>query len=82
MQQKKNWEFERFVYGYQYKTEKDGVVETRVEQRITISNEGGDPIDHDEVNKHSTYSSSVLISSASHFSFVFLFFFMKDSVCT
>lgn len=31
-----------------YKTEKDGVVETRVEQRITISNDSGTPIDHDE----------------------------------
>ncbi|XP_014666773.1 PREDICTED: LOW QUALITY PROTEIN: protein 4.1 homolog [Priapulus caudatus] len=31
-----------------YKTETDGVVETRVEQRITISNDGGVPIDHDE----------------------------------
>lgn len=30
----------------QYKTEKDGVVETRVEQKITIQSDG-DPIDHD-----------------------------------
>lgn len=31
----------------QYKTEKDGVVETRVEQKITIQSDG-DPIDHDK----------------------------------
>ena len=30
----------------QYKTEKDGVLETRVEQKITIQSDG-DPIDHD-----------------------------------
>merc|ERR1739842_31796 len=30
-----------------YKTEKDGVVETRVEQKITIQSDG-DPIDHDK----------------------------------
>ncbi|ENN72745.1 hypothetical protein YQE_10550, partial [Dendroctonus ponderosae] len=29
-----------------YKTERDGVVETRVEQKITIQSDG-DPIDHD-----------------------------------
>lgn len=31
---------------FQYKTERDGVVETRVEQKITIQSDG-DPIDHD-----------------------------------
>lgn len=31
----------------QYKMEKDGVVETKVEQRITIQTDG-DPIDHDK----------------------------------
>jgi hypothetical protein len=31
----------------QYKMEKDGVVETRVEQKITIQSDG-DPIDHDQ----------------------------------
>lgn len=31
----------------QYKTEKDGVVETRVEQKITIQSDG-DPVDHDK----------------------------------
>lgn len=31
---------------FQYKMEKDGVVETRVEQKITIQSDG-DPIDHD-----------------------------------
>lgn len=31
----------------QYKTEKDGVIETRVEQKITIQSDG-DPIDHDK----------------------------------
>lgn len=30
----------------QYKTERDGVVETRVEQKITIQSDG-DPVDHD-----------------------------------
>lgn len=30
----------------QYKTERDGIVETRVEQKITIQSDG-DPIDHD-----------------------------------
>lgn len=32
----------------QYKTERDGVVETRVEKKITIQSDGGDPIDHDQ----------------------------------
>ena len=36
-----------FVYKLQYKTERDGVVETRVEQKITIQSDG-DPIDHDK----------------------------------
>lgn len=31
---------------FQYKTERNGVVETRVEQKITIQSDG-DPIDHD-----------------------------------
>lgn len=31
----------------QYKMEKDGVVETRVEQKITIQSDG-DPVDHDQ----------------------------------
>lgn len=39
------------IYGQfsalQYKTERDGVVETRVEQKITIQSDG-DPIDHDK----------------------------------
>jgi hypothetical protein len=34
------------MIGLQYKMEKDGVVETRVEQKITIQSDG-DPIDHD-----------------------------------
>lgn len=33
-------------YLIQYKTERDGVVETRVEQKITIQSDG-DPVDHD-----------------------------------
>lgn len=37
----------RTVETVTYKTEKDGVVETRVEQRITIQSDG-DPIDHDK----------------------------------
>ena len=31
----------------QYKTERDGIIETRVEQKITIQSDG-DPIDHDK----------------------------------
>ncbi|XP_014294296.1 protein 4.1 homolog isoform X3 [Halyomorpha halys] len=37
----------RTVETLTYKTEKDGVVETRVEQKITIQSDG-DPIDHDK----------------------------------
>lgn len=37
----------RTVETVTYKTEKDGVVETRVEQKITIQSDG-DPIDHDQ----------------------------------
>lgn len=37
----------RTVETVTYKTERDGVVETRVEQRITIQSDG-DPIDHDK----------------------------------
>lgn len=44
--------FELLIFNYvffiiKYKTEKDGVVETRVEQKITIQSDG-DPIDHDK----------------------------------
>lgn len=35
------------IFEFQYKTERDGIVETRVEQKITIQSDG-DPIDHDE----------------------------------
>lgn len=35
------------IFTFQYKTERDGVVETRVEQKITIQSDG-DPIDHDK----------------------------------
>lgn len=34
----------------QYKTEKNGVVETRVEQRFTVSLEGQDDFDYDSVS--------------------------------
>lgn len=34
-------------FHFQYKTERDGIVETRVEQKITIQSDG-DPIDHDK----------------------------------
>ncbi|VVC27853.1 Hypothetical protein CINCED_3A009709 [Cinara cedri] len=37
----------RTVETVTYKTEKDGIVETRVEQKITIQSDG-DPIDHDK----------------------------------
>lgn len=40
------WSLKRFYIVQQYKTEKDGVVETRVEQKITIQSDG-DPVDHD-----------------------------------
>ena len=48
------WSFEFSIFAnrsklflpHQYKMEKDGVVETRVEQKITIQSDG-DPIDHD-----------------------------------
>lgn len=36
-----------FSFYLQYKTERDGIVETRVEQKITIQSDG-DPIDHDK----------------------------------
>jgi len=36
-----------FWFAFQYKTERDGVVETHVEQKITIQSDG-DPIDHDK----------------------------------
>lgn len=35
------------IFFLQYKTERDGIVETRVEQKITIQSDG-DPIDHDK----------------------------------
>lgn len=35
------------MFQFQYKTERDGIVETRVEQKITIQSDG-DPIDHDK----------------------------------
>lgn len=36
-----------YYFNLQYKTERDGIVETRVEQKITIQSDG-DPIDHDK----------------------------------
>ena len=39
--------FFNFFSLLKYKTERDGVVETRVEQKITIQSDG-DPIDHDK----------------------------------
>lgn len=39
--------FNLLLSHFQYKTERDGVVETRVEQKITIQSDG-DPIDHDK----------------------------------
>ena len=38
-----------FFITLQYRTEKDGVVETRIERKIIISSEGDD-IDHDAVS--------------------------------
>lgn len=43
----------RTVETYTYKTERDGIIETHVEHRVTIHSE--EPIDHDAVS-----SSSVL----------------------
>ena len=43
----------------QYKTEKDGVVETRIERKMMITSEAPEELDHDAVNiklKHITYS--------------------------
>jgi hypothetical protein len=34
----------------QYKTERDGVVETRVERKITVTSDGDDDLDHDAVS--------------------------------
>jgi len=34
----------------QYKTEKDGVIETRIEKKVIVSGDSED-IDHDKVNK-------------------------------
>ena len=34
---------------FQYKTEKDGVIETRIERKMVITSDDGDDIDHDEV---------------------------------
>lgn len=41
------WVLINFLVIFQYKTERDGIVETRVEQKITIQSDG-DPIDHDK----------------------------------
>lgn len=41
-----DYDWFNFDFFPQYKTERDGVVETRVEQKITIQSDG-DPIDHD-----------------------------------
>ena len=35
----------------QYKTERDGVVETRVERKITVTTDDDDGIDHDAVSR-------------------------------
>ena len=40
-----------FLFTLQYKTERDGKFETRVEKKVVIS-EDGDDIDHDEVRIH------------------------------
>ncbi len=36
-------------YLFQYKTEKDGVIETRIERKMVITSDGDD-IDHDAVS--------------------------------
>ena len=35
----------------QYKTERDGVIETRVERKITVTSDENDDIDHDMVRR-------------------------------
>lgn len=48
-------------HSFQYKMEKDGVVETRVEQKITIQSDG-DPIDHDKALADAIQEASVSVS--------------------
>lgn len=43
----------------QYKMEKDGVLETRVEQKITIQSDG-DPIDHDRALAHAIQEATMM----------------------
>ena len=39
-----------FPLGLQYKTEKDGVIETRIERKMVITSNDGDDLDHDAVS--------------------------------
>lgn len=44
------------LFWFQYKTERDGKMETRVEKKVVISQEeNGDDIDHDAVSISSLY---------------------------
>ena len=40
--------------GVQYKTEKDGVVETRIEKKVIVAGDAAD-LDHDKVLIHSAH---------------------------
>lgn len=44
---------------FQYKTEKDGVIETRVEKKITIHSDG-DPIDHDQALAEAIHEATLM----------------------
>ena len=52
----------------QYKKEHDGLVETRVEQKITIQSDG-DPIDHDRA-----LAEAIQVNSTSIYYFLFHLF--------
>ena len=40
---------------FQYKTERDGVIETRVERKVTVTSDGDDDLDHDAVSVNFFY---------------------------
>lgn len=55
----------------QYKTERDGIVETRVEQKITIQSDG-DPIDHDKALAEAIQVRTRVVISAVYIVLIFL----------
>lgn len=48
---------------FQYKTERDGVVETRVERKVVITSDDQDGIDHDAVSMGCIYRCVAEISN-------------------